>query len=168
MSKPALLCAVFLNLVPCTTAQAIPEQLRGKWIVERVLPTSTISCWGNRESKQLIGTEIQYSADSFQWKNMVTAHPDVTVVIVSASQFQSEHSGGGASGSKVSFRQLGIRAAVATQIILGHPDASITGATTEIPGDTLLMKNQDAIIFSVCNVYFEARRERVNKITPPQ
>jgi hypothetical protein len=43
-------------------------------------------------------------------------------------------------------------------VTIHHPDAAITGATTEIPGDEVLLKSTNQIIFAVCNVYFEATR----------
>jgi hypothetical protein len=46
-----------------------------------------------------------------------------------------------------------------------HAPANITGATTEIPGDKILPKDIDALIFSVCNVYFEAQRVPVPRQT---
>ena len=60
--------------------------------------------------------------------------------------------------SQVTFRQLGIKAPTAMEIEIRHPEAHITGATIEIPGDVILVKNKNTIIFSVCNLYFEAKR----------
>ena len=161
MHRWALLFAVFSGLAAIAMAQEIPEQLHGKWVVKRVIPTTTISCWGNRESKRLIGTEIEYTADSFRWQDKTIAHPDVTVATVAAEQFHRENSGGGAVDSQVSFGQLGIRAAAAMQVSLSHPDGNITESTNEIPGDRVLIKSRAVIIFSMCNVYFEALRRSV-------
>jgi hypothetical protein len=133
--------------------------------VKRELPTSTICCWGEGESKGLIGTEIEYTADGFRWKNIVTTHPTVQVVVLSAEQFHDKYSGGGANDSQVNFRQLGIRAPQVTLITLGHEPAELTGATTEIPGDEILIKDKNTIVFSVCNVYFEAKRQPVSNAT---
>ena len=157
MRQLMLLFAIVSPVVAMLATREIPDQLRGKWIVKKVIPTSTISCWGDRESKQLVGTEIEYTADSLRWRDKTTAHPDVTVSEITAEQFHSENSGG-AADSQVSFRQLGILSASATQISLGHQAANITGGTTEIPGDGILIKSRNTIIVSVCNVYFEAVR----------
>ncbi len=70
-------------------AQNIPQELVGKWVIQRELPMRTISCWGEKEAKAIIGTEIEYTADSFRWKHIVVKHPTVTVAVVSAEQFQS-------------------------------------------------------------------------------
>ncbi len=78
---------------------------------------------------------------------------------ISADEFEREFSGGGSMDSRVSFAELGIRNPVVTRISLSHPPANFTGATIEIPGNSVLIKNQNSIVFSVCNVYFEARRK---------
>ena len=85
-------------------------------------------------------------------------HPIVKVHVVSGEQFERENSSPSVNVSQVSFRQLGISASETKQVSIEHPPAEITKATTEIPGDLLLLKNRNTIIFSVCNVYFEAKR----------
>lgn len=161
MTKHFLILILFVNAVVCLTAQEIPAQLRGTWVVARELPTSTISCWGAKEAKALIGAEIEYTADRFRWKNKVVTRPTVQIAVISADEFHDKNSGGGANDSQVSFRQLGIRATKATQIVISHEPADLTGATTEIPGDEVLIKDDNTIVFSVCNTYFEARRRAV-------
>jgi len=153
-----LFCFLILWVGSLATAQSIPQELVGKWVVKRELPTRTISCWGEKEAKALIGTQIKYMADSFRWKQIVVMNPAVEMTVVSSEKFERENSSPSANGSQVSFRQLGIRATQAKQVSISHAPAEITGATTEIPGDIVLIKDRNAIIFSVCNVYFEAKR----------
>ena len=141
-------------------AQNIPQELVGKWVIKRQLPTLTISCWGEKEAKAIIGTHIEYTPDSFRWTHIVINHPTVEVTVVSAEQFERENSSPSVNGSQVSFRQLGINAPEAKQIIIKHAPAEITRATTEIPGDEVLLKSRNSLVFSVCNVYFEANRLR--------
>jgi hypothetical protein len=76
---------------------------------------------------------------------------------VTAEHFHDENSGHGADSSQVTFQELGIERAATTEVIIKHPDANLSGATTEIPGDDVLIKDRSTIVFSVCNVYFEAR-----------
>ena len=133
-------------------------QLRGKWVVKRDIPTRTISCWGEKEAQGLIKTEIEYTADSFRWKDKVTNHPGISITIVGTEQFEREYSGGGTNDSHVDFHELGIKAPQATRIRLTHEAADITGATIEIPGDEVLIRDPNTIVFAVCNVYFEAKR----------
>jgi endonuclease YncB( thermonuclease family) len=157
--KP-LLCSLILLVGSTLVAQNIPQELVGKWVVQRELPTRTISCWGDREAKAIIGTEIEYTADSFSWKHIVANHPTVAVAVINAEQFERENSSPSVNGSQISFRQLGINAPETKQVSIGHAPATISSATTEIPGDVVLLKNRNAIVFSVCNVYFEAKRLR--------
>jgi len=164
VNRMLFLIFIFLGSLRTVPAQSIPKELQGKWIVRREVPTSTISCWGEKEAKTLIGTEIEYSAESFRWQKLVTKNPTVEIKIISAKQFHDENSGQGANGSEVNFRQLGIKNDRATQLVIEHSAANISAATTEIPGDSILIKNKNTIIFSVCSLYFEA--ERI--VSPPR
>ncbi len=138
-------------------AQNIPKSLLGSWTIKRELPASTISCWGQDQADKLIGTEIEYSADTLRWKDQGAVTPEVEVKTVTADQFMAENSG---SQSYVDFKVLGIQANQTTEISLNHPNSKEWEGTTEIPGDNVLIKNPDIIVFSVCNVYFEAERKR--------
>jgi hypothetical protein len=158
MKTVSYVSVVLLALVTGGAAQIIPSQLWGKWRIRNEVPTSTISCWSEAEAKAIIGTEIEYAADYFRWRNVITKHPAAEVREVEAEQFRVENSGEGASSSQVSFHQLGINAPKATQVTINHPPADVTGGTTEIPGDKVLLADRNTIIFSVCNVYFEAKR----------
>ena len=139
-------------------AQPVPKDIWGHWIVTRQLPATTISCWGEAEAQKLIGTELAYSAQSFRWRNIRTKNPPGTTRTLTAQQFHDENSGGGSNSSQVTFAQLAIKTDHVLEIKISHPDASITGATSEIPGDTVLSRDKNTIIFSVCNIYFEAKR----------
>jgi hypothetical protein len=86
--------------------------------------------------------------------------------MVTADQFSLENSSPSSNGSQVSFHQLGIVAAKALEISIHHEPANITKATVEIPGDSVLVKNSNTIIFSVCNTYFEATRIHDNRQDP--
>jgi hypothetical protein len=138
--------------------QTIPEQIWGKWVVTRQIPTTTISCWGAAEEKTLLGTEIEYSAEVFRWKDVVTTQPVAESRTVSAEQFHDDNSSKGSNSSQITFRQLGIKAKQAMIISIHHPPAEITGGTIEIPGDEVLVKNKGTIVFAACNLYFEANR----------
>jgi hypothetical protein len=145
--------------VSAQQAQPIPKELWGKWIVRRDLPTHMISCWGDQEARRLIGTEIEYSAELFRWKGVVTKNPAAITTTVTAQRFHDEYSGQGAGSSDVTFKEVGISAGQARRITIRHPDAHVTDATVEIPGDDVLIKDQNTIIFSVCSIFFEATRE---------
>ena len=154
-----LFCLVILATSGVAAAQ-MPQELVGKWVIERQLPAKTISCWSDEEARKIIGSEIEYTRDSFKWRSIVVKHPAVKLRSVSAEQFERENSSPSVHGSQISFRQIGINAPQAKQISIDHPPAEVTKATTEVPGDEVLLKNDNVIVFSVCNLYFEARRVR--------
>ncbi|MFZ0663538.1 MAG: hypothetical protein WAM66_12650 [Acidobacteriaceae bacterium] len=149
---------VLLCIGPALHAQEIPQQLWGAWRITRILPARTISCWGEKDAELLLGTEIRYSAHGFRWKGKDVNKPKVEVKLFTAQQFKDTYSSPSVNGSQVSFKQLGIHSKEIQEIDIEHPAADITGATTEIPGDSVLLKNKNTIIFSVCNVYFEAHK----------
>ena len=77
---------------------------------------------------------------------------------ISADAFHDEHSGRGTNSSQVTFQQLGIAAKEAMQVSIQHPPANIAEETLEIPGDEVVVKDKNTIVFSVCGIYFEAQR----------
>lgn len=156
----AVLIAAFLWLASANPGQSqtMPKEIFGKWIVIRVIPATTISCWDDSQARMLLGTEIQYSSEVFRWKNIVTKNPVAKTTVVTAQQFHDQRSGQGRDSSQITFRELGIKANDVTEIVTLHPPANITRETTEIPGDTVLVRDANTLIFAVCNVYFEARR----------
>ncbi len=158
MKRMLYLMVLFLGLAKTASAQTVPKELWGTCVLRREVPTTTISCWGDKEAKKLIGTEIEYSAQIFRWNKTVTKNPTAETITITAQRFHDENSGGSANSSQVTFPQLGIKEQKVVQIVIRHPIANITGATSEIPGDSILLKNKNTIIFSVCNVYFEAKR----------
>ena len=161
MKKVFHLATLFLGLAWTAHAQTVPRTLWGKWIVRRELPTTTISCWSDKEAKKLIGTDLEYSSELFRWNKTVTKNPTAETTTITAQQFHDENSGGGANSSQVTFQQLGIRRQSVVQIAIQHPAANITGGTILIPGDTVMGKDEHTIVFTVCNVYFEAKRRAV-------
>jgi hypothetical protein len=68
-------CCLILLVGSTLAAQNIPQELVGKWIIQRELPTRTISCWGEKEAKAIIGSEIEYTTESLRWKQIVVKHP---------------------------------------------------------------------------------------------
>lgn len=138
-------------------SEHVPFQLWGKWTVSKILRASTVSCWDQKQADAVVGTEIEYSANSFRWKDKVTKDPAAQIEMVADQKFTEDHSG---SSSFVNLKQLGFDADSATQITITHADAEITGATTEIPGDTVLIVDSTHIVFSLCNVYFLAVKQQ--------
>jgi hypothetical protein len=146
-----------------TTAKlpgSMPAELLGAWTIRKILPTQTISCWDEKQARGLIGTELEYKPDSLRWKTTNVRYLSSTVTTVKAEEFAADNSG---SQSSVTFKDLGITAPQVKQIAIKHPDVTIDdgskGGTTEMPGDEVMLKSPQALVFSVCNVYFEADRK---------
>lgn len=107
MKRILFLLIVFLVLVRAIPAQTVPKELWGTWVVHREVPTATISCWGGKEAKELVGTEIEYSAQLFRWDKIVTKNPNAETITVTAQRFHAENSGRGANSSQVTLLQVG-------------------------------------------------------------
>jgi hypothetical protein len=103
-----LLSLMLLFATVAVAAQEVPAEIRGEWVVEQVLPTCTISCWGTKDASRIIGTEIRYTAHSLAWGGYFVAAPSVSQRAVTAEQFQRQNSGQGTNSSQVSFRTLDI------------------------------------------------------------
>src|SRR5579875_1742574 len=149
------LLATPLLLATTLTAESLPARLQGTWRITRVLPTSNTACWGREQAQPLVGSTLTYRDDSLRWRGGSVPLNDIVTRSVTAAQFSKEN--GGAEGA-ASFAQLGIRSSAVTEVDLQHEDMDITGATTEVPGDSVLLAGPNRIIVSACGVYFEATR----------
>jgi len=147
-----------LNTAMIASAQTVPKEVWGKWMVRREVPTTTISCWGETEARKIIGTKLEYSEKIFRWSSIITNDPVAESKIVTAQQFHDENSGGSVNSSQVDFQQLGIKQARTTEIKIHHTDAHVSATTNEIPGDDILVKDTNTIVFSICGIFFEAKR----------
>ncbi|HUA14368.1 MAG TPA: hypothetical protein VMG31_03655 [Verrucomicrobiae bacterium] len=156
-----LLLVLIISSSAC--GQAIPRELWGKWRIARELPARTISCWGESDAKKIIGTQVEYSERFFRWNQITISNPASEARVVTANQFREENSSPSSNGSQVDFRQLGISAEEVKEISIHHERANVSGATVEIPGD-VLVKDENTIVFSVCNLYFEAERVSCEEI----
>jgi Lysozyme inhibitor LprI len=138
----------------------IPQELVGKWIIRRVLPTDTIACLDSKKAQILVGTEIEYRTDSFRWKTTTVRSSGSSTNMLGAQEFAQGNSG---SGSHVDFSQLGIAASAVKQITVNHPAVKIAELSQNgseiMPGESVLVEGPNTVIVDVCNTYFEARRE---------
>ncbi len=137
------------------TAEQMPSRLQGSWRITKVLPTTNSACWGKQQAEPLLGSTLTYRDDSLRWRGGSVPLDDITTRSVTDDVFQKENRG---SESPASFAQLGIHSRAVTEVDLQHEDADITGATTEVPGDSVLLAGPNRIVVSACGVYFEATR----------
>jgi hypothetical protein len=142
---------------------SMPEAIVGTWTVSREIPTKTVSCWSKEDTRKLLRTELQYSDKLFRWDKITIENPVAEVRTVTAEQFHDENSGAGPHGSEINLQELGINSDSVTEIAIKHSPGHVFTETSEIPGDDVIVKDPATIVFSVCNVYFEAKRSRKDK-----
>ncbi len=138
------------------SAEPLPVRLRGSWRITRILPTHNVTCWGQDQAVKLVGTRLTYNDHAMHWYGGQVPLQGIVTREVSSEEFRSENAGSGGDG--VNFEMLGIHAATVTEVDLQHEDADITGATTEVPGDAVLLAGPNRIVVSACSVYYEAVR----------
>jgi hypothetical protein len=139
----------FLFLV--SNPQSMPVAIRGQWHIVKILPTAgNVACWDEEKAKELVGSNLAYSPGRMVWKGGEVEIPEALTRSLSQRKFQEEY--------KVDLAELGIRAASVTEIDLQHDDADITGATTEVPGDTIVLAGPNRIVVSACGVFYSAVR----------
>lgn len=147
--------ALILTVAVSTSAEPLPSRLAGTWRIQRILPTTNIACWGGKDVQALIGSTLTYTRDSMKWRGGSVPLTGIATRTITAEQFIKETGG---SGGAARFEQLGIRAHAVLEVDLQHEDMDITGATTEVPGDSILLAAPNRIVVSACGVYFEATR----------
>ena len=154
----ALSVAVFSSLCfvdSVARAEQLPASLRGMWRIARVLPTTNSGCWTRAEGESLVGSTLTYAQTWMRWRGGVVRLDDIYTRNVSAAEFRKENGG---LKRAASFAQLGVSAAALTEVDMQHEDAAVLPASTEIPGDSVLMVAPDRIVVSACGVYYEATR----------
>lgn len=147
--------ALPLILASAVSAEPLPARLQGTWRITRVLPTTNTACWDKTQAQPLVGSTLTYRDDALRWKGGSVPLQDVTTRTLTEDLFRKENAG---PDTPASFAQLGIRARAVTEVDLQHEDMDITGATTEVPGDSVLLAGPNRIVVSACGVYFEATR----------
>ncbi len=147
--------ALILISASTLTAESMPSRLQGSWRITRVLPTTNNACWGKQQAEPLLGSTLTYRDDSLRWRGGSVPLDEIITRTVTDDLFKKENSG---SDNPASFAQLGIHEHTVTEVDLQHEDADITGATTEVPGDSVLLAGPNRIVVSACGVYFEATR----------
>ena len=158
--------ALFSSAIAATAsarAQATPLSVRGSWRITKILPTHSAACWDAAQAKTLLGTMLTYEPYALLWSRGKEAIPETLTRSLSARQFQEEYSGHTRQGasdarSSLSLKELGIASASVVELDLQHEDEDVTGATTEVPGDTVLLAGPGRIVVSACGVYYSAVR----------
>ena len=153
-------CAALMatTMAATTSAEPLPSQLAGTWRITRVLPTKNTACWSSEQARPLVGSTLTYSNKTMRWRGGPVPLEDIDTRQVTDKEFRKESPG-------ADFEQLGIHSPQVLEVDLQHEDADITGASTEVPGDSILLVAPGRIVVSACGVYFEATRGGVQKAT---
>ena len=128
----------------------MPASIRGQWHITRILPTKNSPCWEEEKAKTLVGSNLSYAAMHMIWHGGIVQIPQALTRTLTQRQFEGEY--------KVALADLGISAPSVTEIDLQHEDADVTGTTTEVPGDTILLAGPGRIVVSACGVFYSAVR----------
>jgi len=144
------LTILFGLLQVCAHAQSMPASVAGKWRIVKILPTRNVQCWDEDHAKTLLGTTLTYQAHAMVWQGGSVAISDALTRTLSRRKFQDEY--------KIDLDEIGIKAQSIQEIDLQHEDADITGATTEVPGDTIVIAGPGKIVVSACGVFYSAVR----------
>ena len=131
-------------------AQSMPASITGSWRITKILPTHNAACWDKDQAAKLVGSNLRYQQGSMIWQGGLVEIPEALSRSLSRRKFQDEYN--------VDLAELGIKAVEVTEIDLQHEDADITGATTEVPGDTVVLAAPGRIVVSACGVFYEAVR----------
>jgi hypothetical protein len=131
-------------------AQAMPASITGTWRIVKILPTHNPQCWDADRARTLLGTTLKYRSRAMTWQGGEVDIPEALSRELSRRKFQDEY--------KVDLADLGIHTEPVTEIDLQHEDADITGATTEVPGDTIVLAGPGRIVVSAGGVFYEAVR----------
>lgn len=159
LSLPAAWAAQPQRASQSEAATPIPSALLGRWSVTKIIPTQAVGCWDEKQAQQLVGNQIDYKAGSFTWNDRILRNQGVTTTTVEAQEFVEDNA---SDSAYVDFPILGISTPSVQRIIIQHQDISVPGITDQgsegIPGDNVLVKDSNTLIFSQCGVWFEAQR----------
>lgn len=152
----AVLAAASCLLAARGGGDTLPSALEGTWRIAKILPTTNTACWSREQAQPLVGSKLTYREEVMRWRGGDVPLQGVTTRTLTAAEFSKENGG---TDHPASFSQLGIHMPRVTEVDMQHEDADITGATTEVPGDSVLLVGSNRIVISACGVYYEAVRE---------
>ena len=151
---PSLLVLLVVG-VTVRGQERLPQNVTGSWRITRVLSMRPTACWTEAKAQSLVGSTLHYRQTEMRWQGGAVSLSGVTTRTVSPELFAKENSGPAAD---LTLQELGIRSRDVLEVDMQHDDMDITGATTEVPGDAVLVAGPGRLVVSACGVYLEARR----------
>lgn len=154
--RPAAALAALLVIASASTlADTLPPQLQGTWRIARLIPTTNTGCWNQDRAKFLLGTSLVYTQKSMRWQGGEVPLTGIVTRTINEDDLKAEFDG---DPKPADFAQLQIKQPSVLEVDFQHEDQDITGGSTEVPGDSILLVARDRILGSACGVYFEAQR----------
>ena len=135
--------------------ERLPPEVVGPWRITRVLAGRPSACWTEKQVEPLVGSTLEYGQTAMRWRGGAVRLSGMTTRTVTPEEFARENAAGGV---ELTLPELGIRGRGVLEVDMQHDDADVTGSTTEVPGDAVLMAGPGRIVVSACGVYLEARR----------
>ena len=154
MKRLACLLSLLPFLVIKPAAAQVPGALLGTWRVDRILATQSNACWDADRARTLVGSTLTYEPSRMIWQGGEVPLEGLLAVsrTLTGQRYAKEYN--------VALDELGVHAPAVREVDLQHEDADVTGATTEVPGDTVLLLSPSHIVVSACGVFYEASRAR--------
>jgi len=134
--------------------ESMPAQMMGSWKIVRALPTKNPGCWDG--AKGLVGSTLTYRPREMRWRGGSVPLTGIVTRIQTTETFQEESQS--AFGTPLTLAELKIMSPKVMEVDLQHEDADVTGTTTEVPGDSVLLVGRNTIVVSACGTFFEATR----------
>ena len=154
MRRAWILGLALVGLAARASEGQVPASLVGTWRVEKILTVAKTACWDEIRGKELMGSELEYGAGEMVWKGGAVPLIGLRAVDRTLTRAKYEEEYG------VTLKTLGIAAGSVQEVDLQHEDADVTGDSTEVPGDTVVLAGAGRIVVSACGVYYEAVRVR--------
>ena len=157
ISAPALVLLLAASSAPMAGQYlgSLPRSLAGTWRITRILPTTNTTCWTRQQAQPLIGTTITYRSDLLRWHGGQIEVTDISLREVTNDVFRQENAG---PETPATFAQLGIHSGKVMEVDMQHEDSDVLPASTDVPGDSVLLVAPNRIVVNACGIYFEATR----------
>jgi hypothetical protein len=151
---PTLAATLAVAASPTVVPDTLPGELLGTWKIIRVIPTQNQACWPS--ARTLVGATLTYQPGAMRWRGGEVPLTGVVTRSLTAEEFRQEAAQ--TWGVALTLADLHIATPIVTEVDLQHEDADITGSTTEVPGDSVLLARRNTIVVSACGTFFEAVR----------